>query len=72
MRFECIYRLNLELLTDPMPGGLQGKMEADERQQLVQQGKAFKDQLVDMEARLQSSKDRLQVHSWAASISQAT
>lgn len=55
-----------------MSVALQGKMEADQRQQLVQQGKALKDQLADMEARLQSSKDRLQVHSWAASIPRAT
>lgn len=40
---------------------MKGKMEAEQRQQLVRQGKALKDRLAEMEARLQSAKDRLQM-----------
>ena len=36
-------------------------MEAERRQQLIEQGKALKDRLIDMEGRLQTAKDRLQV-----------
>lgn len=41
--------------------GMKGKMDAEQRQQMIQHGKALKDQLSEMEARMQSSKDRLQV-----------
>lgn len=36
-------------------------MEAERRQQLIEQGKGLKDRLTDMESRLQTAKDRLQV-----------
>lgn len=36
-------------------------MEAERRQQLVEQGKGLKDRLIEMEGRLQTAKDRLQV-----------
>lgn len=39
----------------------QGKMEAERRQQLIKQGKGLKDRLIEMEGRLQTAKDRLQV-----------
>ncbi len=41
----------------------QGKMDADRRAALVQQGKALKAQLADLEAHLQQLDNRLQVRS---------
>jgi hypothetical protein len=40
-------------------------MEADQRQALVQQGKALKAQLAELEGRLQQLDNRLQVCSWS-------
>lgn len=40
---------------------LQGKMEADRRQALVEQGKALKQQSADLEVRLQQLENQLQV-----------
>lgn len=41
----------------------QGKMDADRRAALVQQGKALKAQLADLEVHLQQLDNRLQVRS---------
>jgi hypothetical protein len=42
---------------------MQGKMDADRRAALVQQGKALKGQLADLEVHLQQLDSRLQVRS---------